>query len=61
VLQEMFRKPDGKRFHSIFHVTSITLYCNYVNGRGPYSLAPNKECLLPPHACKGRGIRRWRF
>jgi hypothetical protein len=45
LLQETFRKPDGKCFHVIFHRTSIMSYCNYVKRLGPHSLAPNKQRL----------------
>jgi hypothetical protein len=54
LLQETFRKSDGKCFHIIFHRTSIMSYCNYVKELGPHCPAQTRNaCFLPTPARAG--------
>jgi hypothetical protein len=55
LLQETFRKPDGKSFHVIFHVTNITPYCNYVKGLVPHSPGPKQGTPASSPCLKGQG------
>lgn len=49
LFQQMYRKPDGKSFHVVFHATIVASSCNYVKRQGPCAQAPNKERALYPH------------
>ena len=33
--QQMYRKPDGKSFHVVFHATIVASSCNYIKRIGP--------------------------
>jgi len=46
LFQQMCRKPDGKSFHVIFHVTTIPSYCNYVKQVGSLCPSPTKGTPL---------------
>src|SRR5712691_3460200 len=48
LLQQMYRKPDGKSFHVVFHATIVASNCNYVKRLDPCAPAPNKERAFYP-------------
>ena len=48
LLQQMYRKPDGKSFHVVFHATILVSIRNYVKRLGPFAPAPNKERAFYP-------------
>jgi hypothetical protein len=58
LLQETFRKPNGKSFHVIFHVTSITSYCNYVKRLVPHCPSAKQATALICPCLSRQGVLR---